>query len=197
VPAPGTPGTLEGRANRGADGTNPRTDSPIIPGGTTNITGSSNDWRRGRAVDGNAHRGDASQTPAVDATHHDTPASGEVTPSPAPRPDDWRGRAVGHHQDVSPAPAPSGGSNSRDVPRRIIDAIGGAHISRGETPANDSKPREHSSGSGNSSGRGNDHSSPPPKSSPPPSHEHSSPPPSSSHDSGSHESHNDHENKKN
>jgi hypothetical protein len=96
---------------------------------------------------------------------------------------------------VSPAPAPSSGTNKRDVPRRIIDAIGGAHISRGETPANDSKPREHSSGSGgNSSGGGSA-----PHSSPPPSHERpSSPPPSSSsHDSGSHESHKDHENKKN
>jgi hypothetical protein len=218
VPTPGTPGTLEGRANRGADGTNPHTESPIITrdgrsvhnedpsavlrggnptNGTTNTTGNSNDWRRGRAVDGNTHRGDASQTPAVDPTHHDTPASGEVTPVPAPRNDEWRGRAVGHHQDVSPAPAPSSGSGSRDVPRRIIDSIGGAHISRGQTPANDSKPREHSSGSGNSSGSG----SAPPRtehSSPPPSHERpSSPPPSSSHDSGSHESPKDHETKKN
>jgi hypothetical protein len=215
VPTPGTPGTLEGRANRGADGTNPRTESPIITrdgrsvhnedpsgvlrggnpaNGTTNTTGNSNDWRRGRAVDGNTHRGDASQTPAVDTTHHDTPASGEVTPVPAPRNDEWRGRAVGHHQDVSPAPAPSSGSGSRDVPRRIIDAIGGAHISRGQTPANDSKPREHSSGSGNSPGSGSapprtEHSSPPP-------HEKSSPP-SSSHSSGSNESHKDHETKKN
>lgn len=215
VPTPGTSGTLEGRANRGADGTLPKTESPIIgrdgrsthnedpsglrgggtPSGTTSPS-STNDWRRGRATDPVTHRGDASQTPAVDTTHHDAPASGDATPAAAPRSDDWRGRAVGHH-DVSPSPAPSGGSNSRDVPRRIIDSIGGAHISRGETP-NDSKPREHSSGSGKSSGSGNDHSSSPPRTERPsaPSHEKSSPPPSSSHDSGSHESHN-HETKKN
>ncbi|MGH9422476.1 MAG: DUF6600 domain-containing protein, partial [Thermoanaerobaculia bacterium] len=210
VPSPGTPGTLEGRANRGADGTNPRTESPVIPrdgrsvhedpsagvrGGNTtngpaNTTGNVNDWRRGRAVDGVTHR-DGSQTPAVDTTHHDTPASGDVKPAPAPGNDQWRGRAVGHHQDSSPAPAaPPAGTNKRDLPRRIIDAIGGAHISRGQAPANDSKPREHSSGSGSSSGS----SSPPPRaerpSSPPPSPPpaHSSPAPSSSsHDSGSHE----------
>ena len=247
VPTPGTTGTLEGRVNRGADGTVPRTESPVIgrdgrtahsddpssglrrgdaPSGTTNTNGSTNEWRRGRAVDGNLRRGDSSsQTPAPDTTRSapaggsidrnrgndgsvrrgDAP-SGEATPAPPARSNDgWRGRAVGRHDDVSTSPAPSGDSGSRDVPRRIIDGIGGAHIFRGETPAREAPPRERSSGSSEprtresaprDSNRGGDRSSSPPPSrtehsSPPPSHTERSSPPPQSHDSGSHESHND------
>jgi len=211
VPTPGTSGTLEGRVNRGADGVVPRTESPFIgrdgrstqPGDpalgavrrgdapTTvvapNPNGTSTDWRRGRAVDGGLRRNDPTQTPAP------APAV-ESTPKP---PSDWRGRAVGRHEDgsPSPSPAPSTGS-SRDVPRRIIDGTGGAHISRGDSPSSGAGSRDHSSSSG-----GDRSSSPPPRT------EHSSPPPAShpdrssspppSHDSGSrdsgshHESHND------
>jgi hypothetical protein len=235
VPTPGTGGTLEGRVNRGADGTVPRTgESPIIgrdgrtvhgedpvgglrrgdaPGGTTNTNGTTNEWRRGRAVEGSFRRGDASQTPGADASHHDvTPDRGSIdrnrgdAPSAdaTPKPVDttWRGRAVGRHDDTSASPAPSGNSGSRDVPRRIIDGIGGAHIFRGETPSGDAGTR-HESGS-RDSGRSVERSTPPShsepshveRSSPPPSHsepshvERSSPPPQS-HDSGSHESHHD------
>jgi hypothetical protein len=183
VPTPGTTGTLEGQVNRGADGTVPRTESPVITRdgrsvGTPGTNGSTNEWRRGRAVDGSQHRGDASQTPAAGTTHHDGAPANPV--SPAGPAGDWRGRAVGHHDDAGPAaaPAPTVRSGSRDVPSRIIDAIGGAHIFRGETP-HDATP--------SSSGKGADHASPPP---PQPRPERSSPPPSSSsHDSGSHESH--------
>jgi len=98
VPTPGTSGTLEGRVNRGADGTIPRSESPIIgrdgrsthiddpagglrrggetPAVTTSPAGGGvvtpTDWRRGRAVDGSLRRGDTSQTPAADSTHRDT-----------------------------------------------------------------------------------------------------------------------------
>jgi len=203
VPTPGTTGTLEGRVNRGADGTVPRTESPIIgrdgrsaqPGNepasgglrrgdapatvvVPNPNGTPADWRRGRAVDGGLRRNDPTQTPVTTTPVVDT------TPKPAT---DWRGRAVGHG-DSSPSstPAPSTGSRG-DVPRRIIDGTGGAHISR-----------DHSSSSGNSSSGS---SSPPPRtehSSPPPaSHPDRSSPPPPSHDSGSrdsgshHESHNE------
>src|SRR5439155_20518760 len=98
VPTPGTAGTLEGRVNRGADGTIPRTESPMIgrdgrtthiddpatglrrgdtPTGTTTPAGSTNstptEWRRGRAVDGSGvRRGHTSQTSSADTTHRDT-----------------------------------------------------------------------------------------------------------------------------
>src|SRR5438270_3976232 len=237
VPTPGTTGTLEGRVNRGADGTIPRSgESPIIgrdgrtvhvddpatglrrgdaPAGTTNTTGNSNgttnEWRRGRSVDGNLRRGDASQTPAADTPRTTSPdrgsvdrnkgnndsgirrgdaPSGDATPKAAPGADTgWRGRAVGRHDDTAASPAPSGTSGSRDVPRRIIDGIGGARISRGETPSGDSGAR-HDSGS-RDSGRSTERSSAPShteRSSPPPSHSEPShvDRSSQSHDSGSH-----------
>jgi FecR protein. len=202
------------------------------PSGTTSTpaagsgsNSNNNDWRHGRAVDGAVHRGDATQTPATDTTRHEAaPAdrgsnnggavrrgeapSGEATSSSPARPDNWRGRAVGRHEDASTSssPAPAGESNSRDVPRRIIDGIGGAHISRGETPSKDaprketaapsSEPRSRESTS-RDSGRGSEreHSSPPPRterSSPPPSSSSSQGKSSSHESSGSHESsHND------
>ena len=254
VPTPGTSGTVEGRVNRGADGTIPRAgESPIIsrdgrpvhaddpsaglrrgdaPAGTTTTNGTPNEWRRGRAVDGNLRRGDATQTPAADTPRTTTPdrgsidrnrgnndsgirrepPSGDAASKPAAGTDTWRGRAVGRRDDTSASPTPSGSSGSRDVPRRIIDGIGGARIFRGETPSGDSGTRRESGS--RDSGRSIERSSPPPRverSSPPPSHsepshvERSSPPPShsepshvdrsspppQSHDSGSHESHND------
>lgn len=241
VPTPGTTGTLEGRVNRGADGNVPRSDSPVgiirdgrtvgrddpasglrrgdspsgtaaIPATSNGSSNSNNDWRRGRAVDGNTHRGDASQTPAADTTRHDAaPAdrgtndrgrnndggvrrgdspSGETTPNPPAGSDSWRGRAVGRHEDVnvSSSPAPGGESNSRDVPRRIIDGIGGPRISRGETPSRDTQgesaprspePRTRESAP-RDSGHGSERSSAPPQ--------HSSPPSKSHESSGSHES---------
>jgi hypothetical protein len=228
VPTPGTGGTLEGRVNRGADGTVPRTgESPVIgrdgrtvhgedpagvlrrgdaPAGTTNPNGTTNEWRRGRAAEGNLRRGDATQNPGADASHHDmAPDRGSIdrgrgnndsglhrgdAPSgdAAPKPADttWRGRAVGRHDDTSASPAPSGSSGSRDVPRRIIDGIGGAHIFRGETPSGDSGTRRESRS--RDSARSAD--TPPPSHSEPSHVDRSSPPPQS-HDSGSHESHND------
>src|SRR5205085_2950423 len=151
VPTPGTTGTLEGRVNRGADGSIPRSgESPMIgrdgrtahaddpatavrrgdaPAGTTTPNGNTNEWRRGRAVDGNLRRGDAWQTPAADTSRTTTPdrgsidrtrgnndsggrrgdaPSGDATPKAAPGADTgWRGRAVGRHDDAGASPAPS------------------------------------------------------------------------------------------
>jgi hypothetical protein len=213
VPTPGTTGTLEGRVNRGADGTLPGTESPITRDGRTvqrddpagglrrgdpasgTNSGTSNDWRRGHAVDSGSRRADpSSPAPASDAVHREPPpASGTSTPAPAPS-DNWRGRTAGRRGDSSApsSPAPSSGSESRDVARRIIDGIGGAHIFRGETPStrDRSSSASHDSGSRDSgSHNGGDHSSQPShveRSSPPPP---PPPPPPASNNSGS--SHND------
>jgi hypothetical protein len=181
VPTPGTSGTLEGRVNRGPDGTVPGSESPFI----------TRDGRSAQPVDPATgwRRGDPAQIPATNTNHHDGQSQpNTVTPSAPARPDDWRGRAVGRHDaGNASSPAPSSGS-SRDVPRRIIDGTGGARISP-------DKPRDHpaSSGSGSGSGSNSSGSSSPPAHSSPPPPTHTSPPPSSSpsHDSGSHESHND------
>ncbi|MEA2338936.1 MAG: hypothetical protein QOE82_2943 [Thermoanaerobaculia bacterium] len=234
VPTPGTGGTLEGRVNRGADGTVPRTESPIIgrdgrtthiddpatglrreapPSGvtgTTNTNGSTNEWRRGRAVDGGSLRrgGDTTQTPSADTPRTtpggvernrgnndsglrrgDAPATGgESTPKPAPSTDSWRGRTIGRRDDAGASPAPSAGSGGSDVPRRIIDGTAGARIYRGSTPSADSTPAPRSSEPRReyvpreSSGRSTERSSPPPHV------ERSSPPPSQSHSEPSHNS---------
>jgi len=235
VPTPGTSGTLEGRVNRGGDGTIPRSgESPVIvrdgrpvhtddpasglrrgdaPSGTTTTT-TPNDWRRGRAVDGNLRHGDTTPTPAADAPRTITPdrgsidrnrgnngdsglrrgdaPSGDTTSKPAPGADNWRGRAVGRRDDAGTSPAPSGNSGSRDVPRRIIDGIGGARIFHGETPSGSGShdSGRNSGGSGSSTPTHTERSSPPPSHSEPSHVDRSSPPPQS-HDSGSHESHHD------
>ena len=106
----------------------------------------------------------------------DRPATPPPSSSTTPRGDSWRGRTT---TDPAPAdatpppPAPSGRSRSvdrgtSDVPRRIIDGIGGTRIYRGE-------------GS----------STPPPRTpesrpSPPPQHQSPPPPPPEHRDSGSH-----------
>jgi hypothetical protein len=135
--------------------------------------------------------------------HGDTPTpppSNDVAPSVTPTPpsDNWRGRSVGRHENSSgpSSPPPANDTSSRDVPRRIIDGIGGAHISHGDAPANDapkhdrpsrsSEPSSNSGQSSHDSGRSTEHSS-----SPPPTHTEPSSPPPSHNDSGSHESKSD------
>jgi len=255
VPTPGTSGTLEGQITRGADGNVPRSgitpgiihDGRVVggrddvpngglrrgdtPSGATTAPvpagSSSNDWRRGRAVDGGLRPGNGVQAPSPDANRrevqpgdrgaidkgktngndsglrHDSPPSNVVAPNvtPVPPPDNWRGRAVGRHENSSgpSAPPPVGDANKSDVPRRIIDGVGGPRISHGDGPANDapkhdrsarsSEPSSNSGQGSRDSGRSTERSS-----SPPPHTERSSPPPSQpssterSHDSGSHES---------
>ena len=189
----------------------------IITPNPGNGSSGGSDWRRGRATDGGLRRGDASAVPSLDPSrretqpaergpidrgrangndsglrHGDAPANEPATATP-PRTDNWRGRAVGRNQDASgpSSPPPAAQPNSRDVPRRIIDGIGGARISRGDSPSNDaprheasgrsSEPRSHADAP-KDSGHSSERSSPPPRT------ERSSPPPS--HDSGSSESKN-------
>lgn len=124
--------------------------------------------------------------PAVGTTP--APATGE---RPVVRDDGagWRGRAVrGGSGTDTPAPAPSATPRSgsgdtpapsgSDVPRRVIDRIGGARIFSGDR--------------GGSSRDSGSSSTPPPRverSSPPPERQHSSPPPPpppKNNDGGSH-----------
>ena len=93
--------------------------------------------------------------------------SGTDTPAAAPQP-----QATPRSNDPAPAPAPTPRSGS-DVPRRVIERIGGARIF---------------SGDGGSS-RSSSGSTPPPRterSSPPPEHHDSAPPPSHNDGGGSH-----------
>ena len=116
------------------------------------------------------------------------PAVTPITPAPATRDDgnNWRGRAVRGGETPAPAapaaPAPSSGTgnnnNGSDVPRRVIDRIGGARIFSGDK------------GTSRNSGDSSSHNSPPPpkieRSSPPPEHHDSPPPPPRNDGGGSH-----------
>ncbi len=118
------------------------------------------------------------------------PSGRTTNPPPGATPDEWRGRVM-HEQpgtrDTTPPPEPESSSRSRsvrggdrdrpsDIPRRIIEGIGGARIYRG------GEGRE-------SSGRESSSSSPPPRAteSRPPAHE-SSPPPQHRDSGGSKDS---------
>lgn len=106
------------------------------------------------------------------------PQGGETTPdaTPAPAPpsrgdDSWRGRAVrgGSSRDSGSessgsADRSSSGSGS-DVPRRVIDRIGGARVRPSEPDSGRSSGGERSSGGsrGGDSGRSVERSSPPPQ----------------------------------
>ena len=150
VPSPGTPGTIEGRipphgdspdAGRGAvnrdrfrDGggnqPNPQSPSNIDRGGARN-------WR---------DRLDRSTAPSAPTVR--TPVErAPVTTTPA-HDDSWRGRVVGRRDagpprtdspsERAPAnPAPvdrKPADRGSDIPRRIIDRIGGARLYGGDAP---------------------------------------------------------------
>src|SRR5205823_1130613 len=120
------------------------------------------------------------------------PSIDRSSPPPARDNASWRGRAVSRDPVTAPSqPAPSASApqapaspdSPRDVPRRVIDRIGGARVYPG-----DSVDRGRSSGSGNggnSAGSRGSSSSPPPQRSSPPPPQRSSPPPSSSGGSSS------------
>jgi hypothetical protein len=138
IPSPGTRGTLEGKSDK--DGTNSRGDyrpgdgvgrvfqdpygtstpqSGTTPRNNTNNSGSSrrNDtvWR---------DRNEPANPPATAAT-------------PATPDSNWRGRTVGGRATTPASGEATRGTNrGSDVPRRIIDRIGGARITPGD-PARD------------------------------------------------------------
>jgi hypothetical protein len=162
-----------GRITRAVD--QPQPDQPVTRDHETNPTPAPG-WRD-RLDRGST--GPAVQTPA--------PSVDRGTSAPPARDNSsWRGRAVSRDPG-SPTPqvAPGSGDSSRDVPRRVIDRIGGARVYPG-----DSADRGRSSGGGGNGGGSRGSSSPPPqRSSPPPSQSGGSG--SSSHGSGGGGSHND------
>ena len=207
VPSPGTPGTIEGRVPPHGD--SPDAGRPNVPrdrfrdnpsGGITTPQspstidrGAERNWRD--RLDRSGSTSPAPTTPADRAPADRAPAQ---TPS---RDDSWRGRVTGR-RDASPTPrtdapvdrAPldrgfvdrkpaerTPSDRGSDIPRRIIDRIGGARIYGGDTPREtprDSTPRQSSA----------PREAPPPRverSSPPPSPpKESAPPPSRSDDGG-------------
>jgi hypothetical protein len=175
-PAPIVPSN-DGRVRRGDNGSS---------GSSTPSRGTSGG---DRGTSGRVRRNDETNVPDNNGWRDRVVRGGEtpITTSPvpaAPLPttvsrDDWRQRAVrpGDNAPVpratTPADAPRD-RGARDIPRRIIDSIGGARVTPGDSG--------HSSGSSGSHDSGRTHESSPP----PQQHERSSPPPPPppSHDSG-------------
>lgn len=193
VPTPGTRGTLEGRS--GHDGSTARGD--YRPGeGTGRVfrdpyqrsdpgtSSSRRDRDTTTAPDRNSNsnsgnwRNHVDRTPPAPATNERPTV--DRTPSTPPAQENWRGRSVnrGGERDTSPRErTPSGdthssGDRGADIPRRIIDRIGGARIYSGDTPRDSSRPRESYTPPPRQ-----ERSSPPPERSAPPRQERSSPPP--------------------
>jgi len=216
VPTPGTAGTLEGRVPTDGGGRvrSETGQGGILNRGGT-VAGTVGSWRneepsapRAQAPGGTVRRDETSSPSPSPSTTGEAAArdrsqwrerisrpSSPSTPSTeSPQTSqpsqDWRGRTTGRRGgDSSGSSSPSTGSDrGSEVPRRIIDSIGGGRISSGDrerssAPRDTSTPRESSpqresspprDSSPRDSGRVE-------RSSPPPSQSHSSaPPPSSS-----------------
>ncbi|MDQ6801737.1 MAG: FecR domain-containing protein [Acidobacteriota bacterium] len=201
VPSPGTPGTIEGRIP-------PHGDSPDAGRATVprdrfrdNPAGGISTPQSPSTIDRGAERNwrdrlDRSNAPAAPATPVER-APADKAPAPTPsRDDSWRGRVSGRRDATPRADAPvdkapvdrsfvdrkpadrAPADRGSDIPRRIIDRIGGARIYGGDTPPRDSTPRQSSA----------PREAPPPhverSSPPPPPPKESAPPPSRSNDGG-------------
>jgi hypothetical protein len=208
VPTPGTRGTLEGRSDRDgstskgdyrpAEGTGRVFRDPYAGSSTRHDDRAPVTERgSGSANSGSGWRDHVDRTPVNrggDTRTGDAPST--VDRSPASTQDNWRGRTVDRGGSREAAPRGSAPSSDQrgtvdrgaDIPRRIIDRIGGARIYSGdsprETPSRDTysprndPPRQASPR--NDPPRQTQTSSPPP----PPRQERSSPPPSKSQDGG-------------
>jgi hypothetical protein len=121
-----------------------------------------------------------------------TPSTVDTAPQPerSSNPPDWRTRAVGRGEREpgtsapavprNEAPRPSSPDRGSDIPRRIIDRIGGARV-YGDSGSS-SRGSSGSSSSGSSAPPPRASAPPPQHSSPPP--QHSTPPPPKSDDGG-------------
>jgi uncharacterized membrane protein YgcG len=187
APAPGSSAPVDrgsGRVNRG--GEQPAAPEAGSSGSSSGNVAPASGWRD--RVDRPASRPPTGEQPSVQSG---SDAGSTVERSaPAPR-EDWRGRGS------VPQPAtPSSGDRGRssDVPRRVIDSIGGARVYRGGGSTDRSSGTRDSSSSSRSSAPPPrvERSSPPPP--PPPQVERSSPPPAkSSESSGGEKVHRDHQ----
>jgi hypothetical protein len=198
VPSPGTPGTIEGRVPPHGD--SPDAGRPTVPRDRfrDNPAGGIATPQSPSGFDRGVDRIERNWRDRLDRS-----TSPPTSSSPAPtqqRDDSWRGRVVGRRDTTPRTDAPvermpvDRGSVERkpvdrapadrgsDIPRRIIDRIGGARIYGGDAPRDaaprDSTPRQSSG----------PREAPPPRversSPPPPPQERSAPPPSRSNDGG-------------
>ena len=201
VPTPGTRGTLEGRSDR--DGTGSKGDYRPAEG-TGRVF--RDPYGRGSSQpqatpdrSNSSSSGNTSWRDRVDRSNAPRVEGGATTTDRQPTDNNWRGRTV----DRGSQPSPSTSSNSNrgsDIPRRIIDRIGGARIYSGDTPrqsepSSTSQPRETPQPRETAQPRNDPpRSQPQPssqpsrqpetRSSPPPRQEHSSPPPKSNDGGG-------------
>src|SRR5437763_944126 len=176
LPSPGTAGTLEGRVPSDQSG---RVRSEIGQGGggiSTGIINRGGDVTRSGGDTANAtnsagRRNDTSAPgwrervtrPATPPTDSQSGTTVNTTPTVSPS-QDWRGRTVGR-RGGNPGSAGSGASNSNnssnsgsEVPRRIIDTIGGGRVYSGD--------RDRGSSTSRDSSRDSSHDAPPPRSVP-------------------------------
>jgi hypothetical protein len=207
LPAPIVPST-DGRVRRGDNGnTGSSTPSRGTTGGDRGSSGSNgrvrrNDdttWRDTSGGSGAVRRDEPAATVPGIVNRGGEPIT--TTPQPgAPVRDDWRQRAVrpGDNAPVPRATTPAEtprDRGARDIPRRIIDSIGGARVTPGDSGhSRDTSGSSGSSGSRDSSGSsgsrdssGSHDSGRTHESSPPPQQQERSsppPPPPPSHDSG-------------
>ena len=185
VPSPGTPGTIEGRVP-------PHGDSPESPRGVIPRDRTREAPAAGTVTPpSNIDRSERSWRDRIDRRPA-TPTTPERAPAPTPQRDDgWRGRVTGRRDFVPTAPADRKPvDRGSDIPRRIIDRIGGARIYGGDTPRDtaprDTAPRQAPPPRESAPSRVERSSPPPQPSSPPPQHERSSSPPPDRSNEGGH-----------
>jgi hypothetical protein len=167
--APITGGGATGRINRGGSATPAEPDRST---GTREPSSTRGTWRD-RIGDRGTDRTPAQPAPVV------TP-SGSDTPRPSTRDDSWRKRIRNDEETSRPADRGSSttdSGSSNDVPRRVIDRIGGARVvprdssgsgsgsstsTRDRSSSGDSGSRDRGSSSTRDSGGSSRSSSPPP-----------------------------------
>jgi hypothetical protein len=179
-------------------------DTPAEP--STGGRVSRGDWRNegGSGSGTRIERGNGSSTPATPAPERGKIDRGEGRETVAPTPresgsdsgESWRGRVARPSGEAPAAGTPAekprddswrnkpttGDSGSSDVPRRIIDRIGGARVTSGDSPRS-SGGSNRGSGQIDRGSSGSSSSSSGKASTPPPAPAPSSPPPQKSSDS--------------
>jgi hypothetical protein len=205
VPTPGTRGTLEGRSDkdgsgsrgdfRPAEGTGRVFRDPY--GGSSNRHDDNSPVNGRGGSSGNSTGGWRDRVDRGGAVPRADVTPGDRTSPPSTTQDNWRGRAIERgDREASPRTSPSseqrGTDRGANIPRRIIDRIGGARIYSGDAPRQSTPQRDTYSPPRNDPPR---QAAPAPRndpprqssspSSPPPRQERSSPPPKSNDGGGS------------
>ena len=125
-------GSSSGSSDTAGRVARPRTADPVTRSSETPASGDANEWRGGAVRRGSEEPGSVSRTP------ESQPSTSNVN--------SWRGRTVersGGSDSPARTSAAAPASRGSDVPRRVIDGIGGARVRRSD----DSGSRDSSSGS--------------------------------------------------